>query len=253
MRALRQKAGSQRGASITFALLLFLVCAVISSVVIVAATAVGGRASKMAEMDQRYYAVNSAAELVRDVLEHQTVVITVGSKTVSIVDQDENPTSAESKTDLTPEVTLNGTPSDDTDSLVTAAAMKIAQVDATPILPTSLALTATIGGMSDSNALDVTMTPILDADTGKLYIDLYNADTAKGAYTLRLTFKADSTQSVNNHTTYGTIIPTRDGSGKMVEGKYTREKTREEKKTTTIQWKMIDLQTVTAATPTANP
>lgn len=85
MTAMKNKIRSQRGASITFALLLFLVCAIISSIVIVAATAVGGRASKMAELDQRYYAVNSAAELLRDVLEQQTVTVTATTQTVSIM------------------------------------------------------------------------------------------------------------------------------------------------------------------------
>ena len=67
MRKLSQKLRSRRGASITFALLLFLVCAVVSSVVIVAATTASGRLSQLARMDQRYYAVNSAAELLCDV------------------------------------------------------------------------------------------------------------------------------------------------------------------------------------------
>ena len=65
---IRQKMRSDRGASITFALLLFLVCAVVSSVVIVAGTAAAGRMSNLAEMDQRYYAVTSAVELLRDEL-----------------------------------------------------------------------------------------------------------------------------------------------------------------------------------------
>lgn len=67
MKAIKNKIRSRRGASITFALLLFLVCAVISSVVIVAASTSGGRLSELAVMDQRYYAVNSAAELLCDV------------------------------------------------------------------------------------------------------------------------------------------------------------------------------------------
>ena len=65
MNAIREKLRGDRGASITFALLLFLVCAVVSSVVIVAGTAAAGRMSDLTEMDQRYYAVTSAAELLR--------------------------------------------------------------------------------------------------------------------------------------------------------------------------------------------
>ena len=50
------------------ALLLFLVCAAISASVITAGSVVNGRLSQMQEMDQRYYSLSSAAELVRDVI-----------------------------------------------------------------------------------------------------------------------------------------------------------------------------------------
>lgn len=64
MKATMAKVKSRKGASITFALLLFLVCAVVSSVVVVAGSAAGGRISQMRESDQRYYAATSAAELI---------------------------------------------------------------------------------------------------------------------------------------------------------------------------------------------
>ncbi len=83
MRAIQKKIRSQRGASITFALLLFLVCAVLSSVVIVAATSASGRISKLAESDQRYYAVTSAAELLRDVMKDKSVSIVKVTKSYS--------------------------------------------------------------------------------------------------------------------------------------------------------------------------
>ena len=66
---------SDRGASITFALLLFLVCAVLSAVVLVAATTTAGRMANIAETDQRYYSVVSAAELVSEVAEGKTVSV----------------------------------------------------------------------------------------------------------------------------------------------------------------------------------
>lgn len=75
MQAIQNKLKSQKGASISFALLLFLVCAVISSVVIVAATAAGGRMSQLPEMDQRYYAVTSAANLLKSEIDGKRVVV----------------------------------------------------------------------------------------------------------------------------------------------------------------------------------
>lgn len=70
------KLRSQTGASITIALLLFVVCGIVCSIILSAATAASGRMSGMAETDQRYYAVTSAAELLKDVFkEHPTVSI----------------------------------------------------------------------------------------------------------------------------------------------------------------------------------
>jgi len=75
MNAMKNKIKSQRGASITFALLLFLVCAIISGVVIVAATAAAGRMSGQVDMDGRYYAVTAVASKLKNELENQTVTL----------------------------------------------------------------------------------------------------------------------------------------------------------------------------------
>ncbi|MBQ7144708.1 MAG: hypothetical protein IJR65_06075 [Oscillospiraceae bacterium] len=74
-RSIRMKLRSARGASITFALLLFLVCAVVGSVVLAAGTAASGRLSRLNEQDRRYYAVTSAAGLFRDALDGQRYTI----------------------------------------------------------------------------------------------------------------------------------------------------------------------------------
>ena len=63
-RMMSAKIRSNRGASLIFALLLFLVCTVIGSVVLAAGTASAGRMSKLGESDQRYYSVASAAQLL---------------------------------------------------------------------------------------------------------------------------------------------------------------------------------------------
>ncbi len=69
------KLRSRKGASLTFALLAFLVCAVISAVLLASASAATGRLSNLAETDQRYYAVTSAAQLFCDELEGQQFTI----------------------------------------------------------------------------------------------------------------------------------------------------------------------------------
>lgn len=74
---IKDKLRSQMGASITFALLLFLVCAVLSSVIIVAATTVSGRMAGIAEMDQRYYSVTSASQLMKAVLVEKPFIVKI--------------------------------------------------------------------------------------------------------------------------------------------------------------------------------
>lgn len=78
-----EKLSSRTGASITFALLLFLVCAALSAVILVAATTASGRMSSIAGTDQRYYSVTSAADLLRDELSGGTVsTFIIGGKRV---------------------------------------------------------------------------------------------------------------------------------------------------------------------------
>ena len=91
---LKQKLKSQTGASITFALLLFLVCAVVGSAVLVAGTAAAGRMSKIAEMDQRYYAVNSAARLLIETIENETITVSTTSFTETTSQTEENETTS---------------------------------------------------------------------------------------------------------------------------------------------------------------
>ena len=78
----KQKLISSKGASITFALLLFLVCAVVGSVVLAAGTAASGRFSKLAESDARYYSVTSAVDLLRDSFDGATASKTEVTKTI---------------------------------------------------------------------------------------------------------------------------------------------------------------------------
>ena len=76
MNRINQKLRSRRGASITYALLLFLVCMVVGSVVLAAGMAAAGRMAKTAEMDQRYYSVTSASDLLAKELAGKPVTIT---------------------------------------------------------------------------------------------------------------------------------------------------------------------------------
>ena len=70
-----RKLKSNEGASLTFAILLFLVCAVIGSIVLTAGTIASGRLAEKADMDQRYYHVVSTADFLKETLDKKEVVI----------------------------------------------------------------------------------------------------------------------------------------------------------------------------------
>ena len=92
-----KKIKSGRGASISFALFILLICAVVGSIVLKAATASAGRLSELAQSDRRYYSVSSAAELIAKALDGEEVTIsgkdvTVTTTTVTYEIEDENVT-----------------------------------------------------------------------------------------------------------------------------------------------------------------
>lgn len=76
MKKTRKKLTSRAGASLGISLLLFLVCAVLGSVILTAGTTTLGRVYSVSDSDQRYYSVTSAAELLSKELTGKQVTIT---------------------------------------------------------------------------------------------------------------------------------------------------------------------------------
>ena len=105
---IHKKLRSRTGASISFALLLFLVCMVVGAVVLAAGTTAAGRISKAVEMDQRYYSVTSAAELLAQELNNEKVIITRSKEVKKTVTTEYKVTSAEDENGV---VTITVTPS----------------------------------------------------------------------------------------------------------------------------------------------
>ena len=83
MNAVQRKLYDRSGATLTVALLFFIMCAAAGSVILAAATTSTGRLSQMQASDQNYYAVVSAAKLIRDEIDGQT--ISVGQKETKTV------------------------------------------------------------------------------------------------------------------------------------------------------------------------
>ena len=214
MNSVKRKLNSQAGASITYALLLFLVCAVLSSVIVVAATAASGRMSKIAESDQRYYAVTSAAEFLKDIIENDTnnvflVTATTTTKTerfdsdgVLIPDPEPAPDSGTTIVYLVNKPKSKGSLQKDDlkDSgycaVATSATPKTITMDAAKYIGTGAAGNNSkrllIQSSSGRTELRVTVDETM-APNGKIILDVYNADGAP--FKQELVFLMDTTPS----------------------------------------------------------
>ena len=73
MNAVQRKLQDRSGATLTVALLFFIMCAAAGSVILAAATTSTGRLAELQASDQNYYAVVSAAKLLRDEIDGQTI------------------------------------------------------------------------------------------------------------------------------------------------------------------------------------
>ncbi len=83
MKAVQRKLCDRSGATLTVALLFFIMCAAAGSVILAAATTSTGRLAELQASDQNYYAVVSAAKLLRDEIDGQ--MISVGQTETKIV------------------------------------------------------------------------------------------------------------------------------------------------------------------------
>ena len=74
-RVLKNKLNNSNGASILIALFVLLVSVVISSILITAARASAGRIVNVAKTDQRYCTITSAANILKETIEDNSVII----------------------------------------------------------------------------------------------------------------------------------------------------------------------------------
>lgn len=86
MNEVQRKLYDRSGATLTVALLFFIMCAAAGSVILAAATTSTGRLSQLQASDQNYYAVVSAAKLIRDEIDGQTISVgQTETKTVTTI------------------------------------------------------------------------------------------------------------------------------------------------------------------------
>ena len=109
-KAAGRKLKSERGASVLFTMLLFLVTMVLCLVLTSAASAAAGVISNMTKNDQRYYAVASARELLRSLVEERPVSV-VKAQTSRITENEDGTVQEEEVSSGT--FVLEGTEADD--------------------------------------------------------------------------------------------------------------------------------------------
>ena len=249
------KLKDRKGASITFALLIFLVCSIVSIVAIVASTTASGRLKNIPEIDRRYYAVSSAAELLSSTLDGGAVSVKVDTITTQKRDLEgkevgdvSDPTTQTNYydgnviEDPTLESVANTQETAAAYSLLMNAATKLVAPGTTYPASEKLSLTAsaslTLPGIDAAAALEPLSVTIYEEleKTGTLtfYVSRPVDDKNAYAYTLRLTFAVDRSENTTTHTDYDT--PKREE-----DGKYTITETNTVTKTTLFKWTLIGI------------
>ena len=245
MQMIRKKLQSRRGASLTFALLLFLVCAVVGSVVLTAGTVAAGRMSQVAEMDQRYYSVNSAANLIIDLLTDDDAEVRV----VKTVDGTDTTTKYYLKDSTTPVETKNSFALDTAKQVMAKYEEREKEEEeaasgsggaATPIAadtPREISISAELTGATvDASNMKVEVEETVYGDGGLLF-KISNVVEAgaknNGKYTLYVRFQTDKNE----------LRELENENGK-------------ETVTTTLKWKLGDVQIIrkpdTSTTPSSS-
>ena len=253
---IRKKLCSDKGASLSYALLLFLVAAAVGSVVLTAATSASGRLAGLAEADQRYYSVTSAAELLKERYDGQQVTV-VRTKTWQTVTDYSFEGGASPGTKGVPEETMsiNGlmlSPGTDfrPDSIFTDAAYRLYTADGLTEYPIErrFTLQAAAGGSEELQALTVSGIARIQED-GSLTMDLSSpaggagsgSSGRLGVYTLRVIFGADKRERTDTITQSGTPLTDGEGTDYRVESITTQTDT------SVLTWKFEGIRTVTGA------
>jgi len=241
-----RKLRSEKGASISFALLLFLVCAVAGSVILTAATAAAGRMSRLAESDQRYYSVTSAAELLKK--EFDGASVTIVETTISGVVQTFNYRDEITGTTDLPESKTTSVNGEEITSLsqqvpgtvFDQAAWTLVTADS-PVSSLSerklYLQPQTVGQEGLRVRIDQTLT-----DDGRLTLYLRNDTETEGAdvYRLCMVFEVDRRTETDERTVDST--PEEVGASA-----YQITRTTTVTATTEVTWSLAEIRTVTGA------
>ena len=207
-----RKLRSEAGASITFALLLFLVCAALSAVVLVAATTAAGRLKNLAVSDRSYYSVMSAADYITDQMDDNTVSV-VGLNNSTSYHYFMKPMNEVTEEDIKniDNIDVTIVPDTDEENLTTAGVTSVSTSEGESELSASFAgvMAELYAGentsgkhtlsFSESADMTVSIRETFDSSKGLVYMTLYpgadaddTAGTAGGA--VKLVFSYDEAE-----------------------------------------------------------
>ena len=193
------------GASITFALLLFMVCAVVSSVLITAGTVAVGRISESSSTDSRYYSVMSAVNVLDDLYSDSNVTLRKTVVTHNIIPV----TGTGEKTGYSDspviKVLLDGNAVSSGESVVTDASCRLAGTGVdfvTEPITSNFEREFEIDisdGSTDVEELGLKVHETLMPD-GTLYLDVSN-NKESDVYTVRMIFGCDQKSTTDTSRT----------------------------------------------------
>ena len=235
------------------ALLLFLVCAAVGAVILTAGAATAGRMSEKSKMDQRYYSVSSAAELLAKQLCDKPVTIERVRTTETVTDlsfDGTTVTTGASNTTTTYSTFVNGTAFNgltDTLSFLSARAVKL-------LYGQNLSLQT---GFNTEQAMQYTFSNAEDSDAGStLSIKHSDEYSSLNVENIKWSMKANGTieltigagEDNNNYTIVLTLVPEIDESAKTLEeppvtaldssGQFKKTAITTTTKTSIIKWKV---------------
>lgn len=218
------------------ALLVFLICVVVGSVVLTAGTVTVRRINGILNSERRYYSVISAAELLRDIIDGNTVSANVKKITETPITVTYD--GSGSVTGKTPGASLISYSYDGAENTllykavckVTMGAETVTNAESAWNFSGDETYTASFTVTPDiENAVEITAELTVSSD-GEMVIKLYNTDGTE-KYTAYLTLTAQKESFV------GTNIVNSDMSSTGTDtGFYTETKT--ETKTNSITWKV---------------
>ena len=251
MKSVRKKLRENRGASMIFALFVLIICVVVAVIVLRAQSASVGRTSEAVHNDRRYYSVSSAADLLKEKIDGQsiclsrteTTVITSVSGYLSTAEGSEL-TSGPDRSSVTTgdSVRFDGKngPVATRNSILATEAMDL--YDGVASAERSLNITISSSGGEDLSGANVSGTLSSDPE-GNLTVLISSGETGR-QYRIRMTFTAEIEDGTDTSSVTGTPVVEKTSDMAYTE---TVTETVTETRNWTIRWRFAGMERINEA------